>query len=77
MNQEQLILKHFRKYKYISSMKAIELYGITRLASRIHDLRNEGYKIGSIWRESVNRYGNTVRYLDYFLLSAPKFRKGN
>lgn len=76
MNQEQLILKHFRRYKYLSSFKAVELYGITRLPSRICDLRKKGYDIGSVWRYTNNRYGNAVQYLDYFLISTPNSKKG-
>lgn len=72
MNQEQLILRHLRKYKYISSFKAIELYGITRLSAVIYNLREEGYKIGTIWRKATNRYGNLVRYVDYFLIKGKK-----
>ena len=75
MNHEQVILKHFRRYKYLSAYKAVELYGITRLSARIYDLRRQGYVIQSIRRDAINRYGNPVSYFDYFLISSPK-KKG-
>lgn len=68
MNQEQLILKHLRRHKFISSFKAFELYGITRLSARIYNLRQDGYDIQMIWRYATNRYGNLVKYADYFLV---------
>lgn len=68
MNQEQLILKHLRRFKYISSFKAIELYGITRLSARIYNLRQDGYDIRTKFSYATNRYGNLVRYADYYLV---------
>lgn len=72
MNGKQIVLQHFTKYKYISSKQAFELYGITRLSAVIFDLREEGYNIGSVWRSCTNRYGNNVRYMDYFLIKGKK-----
>lgn len=43
--QEDIILDHMKNYRCITSMQAFELYHITRLSGRIHDLRREGYKI--------------------------------
>lgn len=68
MNRKIVILQHFAKNKYISSAQAFALYGITRLSAVIYELRQEGYKIGAVWRTETNRYGNTVRYMDYFLI---------
>ena len=67
MNREEIVLRHFQKYKYISSMQAFELYGITRLSATIYNLRQRGIKVGSIWRTIINRYGKQVRYMDYYL----------
>lgn len=67
MNGNQVILSYLTKHKYISSMHAYDL-GITRLSARIYELRKDGYKIGKIWRIGVNRYGNEIRYCDYFLI---------
>lgn len=68
MNQNEIILNHLRKNKGITSMDAFELYGITRLSARIHDLRESGYQISMIWEYSTNQYGNQVRYGKYFLI---------
>ena len=67
MNHEEIVLQHFTKFKFISSMTAFEMYGITRLSATIYNLRHKGIKIGAIWRTTTNRYGNQVRYVDYYL----------
>lgn len=75
MNRELVVLQHFSKYKYLSSMQAFELYGITRLSAAIYNLRQQGVKIGSIWRTGVNRYGNPTRWMDYYLEKRGKLWK--
>ena len=47
MTQEMQVLNHIKRYGKITSMKAFERYGITRLAARIHTLRNKGYGINT------------------------------
>ena len=64
---KQRILNHLRTHKGISSMEAFELYGITRLSARIKELREMGYDIATLMTESVNRYGESVRYGFYVL----------
>lgn len=66
-SQEKIVLWHMTQHKTISSKEAFELYGITRLSAKIYNLRDEGYKIGMVWRESVNRYGHPCRYGEYFI----------
>jgi len=45
--QNELILKHLKEYGGITSLEAIQEYGITRLSARIYDLRKEGYSISA------------------------------
>jgi hypothetical protein len=54
-------------YGSISSLEAMKDYGIMRLASRINDLKNKGYKIISITEKSKNRYGEPTKYSVYML----------
>ena len=68
MNHTQIILNHLRKYKTITTLEAFELHGITRLPSRIFDLRESGIKIGLIWEHGTNRYGNPVKWGKYYLI---------
>lgn len=41
MTQKEQVLSHLRQYKSISSWRAIESYGITRLAEMIRQLRHD------------------------------------
>lgn len=43
------------KYSSITQLEAIREYGIMRLASRIKDLKNDGYSIKKEMVESKNR----------------------
>jgi hypothetical protein len=61
------ILRHLRDYGTITSLEAIQEYGILRLASRINDLKNRGYNIKSTTGTSLNRYKEKVHYSIYYL----------
>ena len=62
MNQKDIVLNRLKKHKRgITSMQAITRYGITRLASRIHHLRDEGHDI-STTRETNDAGKNWARY---------------
>jgi len=45
--QCQQVLSHLQSGKPITSLEALKLYGIFRLASRIHDLKKNGIEIKS------------------------------
>lgn len=42
--QKSVVLRHLRHYGSISAFEAITSYGITRLAARIFELKQDGYK---------------------------------
>ena len=48
MTQKAKILKHLMSRKSLSPLKAIGLFGCYRLASRIHELKNDGYPIETV-----------------------------
>lgn len=61
------ILRHLRDYGSISSAEAINEYGIYRLASRISDLKKQGYIISRSMETGKNRYGEATHYAVYRL----------
>lgn len=67
MTQAERVLEHMSKYGSITSLEAIKEYGILRLASRISDLRRNGYQIDSKMDYVVNRYGEKCRVKRYSL----------
>ena len=68
MTQCERIVAYIHEYGSITTMEAFTDLGISRLASRIHDLQDMGYQIA---RESIqvkNRYGEAVRCTRYSLM---------
>ena len=68
MNQNLQILAHLDRFGSITSLEAMNAYGILRLASRISDLRHSGHPIGSEYITVKNRYGEETRVKKYFLV---------
>lgn len=65
MTQSERIIRHLRDYGSISSMEAMQEYGIMRLASRISDLKKTGIPIHSEMVSGKNRYGESTSYARY------------
>ena len=49
MTQTQTILTHLKEHGSIDTMTAIKEYWITRLSAHIKILREQGFKIVSVW----------------------------
>ena len=67
LTQCERVLRHLEDYGSISSLEAMTEYGIMRLASRIADLKGQGYDIVSERGTSKNRYGEQTSYSVYRL----------
>ncbi len=65
MTQNQKILRHLRDCGSISSLEALQEYGVLRLASRISDLRKSGIPIHREMVTGVNRYGERTSFARY------------
>ena len=65
MTQTERILEHVQKYGSITPMEAFGEYGITKLATRISELRREGVEISGEMIEGKNRYGEPIRFMRY------------
>lgn len=65
VNQRTSVMYHLMAYGHVTSWEAIKEYGITRLSSIIHGLRNEGYRIDSEDETKKNRFGNSVTFTKY------------
>lgn len=68
MTQCDLVLRHMEDFGSITSLEAMQEYGIMRLASRITDLKKAGYPIRMEMVSRKNRYGKTVTFARYSLL---------
>lgn len=67
VTQCERILRHLMDFGSITSLDAVNEYGIMRLASRINDLRAQGIAIVSEVVAGKNRYGETTHYSVYRL----------
>jgi len=68
MTQCELILRHLRKGYGITQLDALRWYGCARLASRIHDLKEDGHKIIARTIEVERQTGGTARVCEYKLI---------
>lgn len=67
LTQCEKVLRHLEDYGTITSLEAMGEYGIMRLASRISDLKKQGYDIDREMVKGKNRYGEATRYARYRL----------
>lgn len=64
MTQVQRIIAHIQEHGSITPMEGFEI-GITRLAARVNEMRRNGIPVVTETVESVNRYGDKVRFARY------------
>ena len=62
------VLAYMRMFGSITQLEALQDIGCMRLASRISDLRQQGYAIGRRIKTSKNRYGDSVSFAEYYLI---------
>jgi hypothetical protein len=62
------ILEYLRTHAVINTKIARELFRCERLASRINDLKDRGYKIGRNIITYKDIDGQNIRYAEYFLI---------
>lgn len=67
MTQSERIVRHLRDYGSITSLEAMQEYGIMRLASRVSDLKKSGLPIRREMVLGRNRYGEATSYARYSL----------
>lgn len=65
--QKQRIIKYISEFGSITQLDALRDLGVMRLASRISDLRNDGYAINGVMETGKNRYGEPIHYKRYSL----------
>lgn len=65
MTQKQMVINYIDDFGSITQLQALADLGIMRLASRISDLKEDGFKIVKTMEKTKNRYGKNVRYARY------------
>ena len=67
-NQKRRILEFMRQHRGITPMEAFGELCITKLSTRIGELIKDGYNIHKVWVDDVNRHGEHIRYMKYYLI---------
>jgi hypothetical protein len=67
LTQKDRILKYLRDFGSITPLDAMADLGCMRLASRISELKGEGYAIRKEMEKGRNRYGQKTSYARYSL----------
>lgn len=65
ITQHQLILDYIQDFGSITPMEAFFDLGITKLATRISEMRRNGMQFQIDTVTTKNRYGKTVRFAKY------------
>ena len=69
--QKQRILDYMNRHGGITAKQASDDIGVSRLASRIGELKDLGYPITYEWESGFNRYGDKTRWKKYMLVKRP------
>jgi len=64
MSQAITVLNHLTNNRKLTSIEAIGLYGITRLAAVVHNIKKDGYEIDTTMKDGVNK----TQYAEYSLV---------
>lgn len=68
--QREKILQYIEENGSITPLDALREFGCMRLASRVSELKRDGYPISVKMETSKNRNGEPVRYARYTLRGA-------
>lgn len=68
MTQNQRVIEYLKQFGSITQLEALRDLGIMRLASRISDLKRQGYIISAERGKGKNRYGEPTSFAVYKLV---------
>lgn len=67
ITQRDRVINYIREFGSISSWEAYKDLGVTQLATRIKELKEQGYEFKTEWESSTNRFGEKTDYKRYYL----------
>lgn len=67
MTQCERIIEYMQMFGSISPLEAFRDLGITKLATRISEMRKTGMEFEQEYMKSKNRFGEDVFYMRYYL----------
>ena len=66
MTQHERILQYIKEFGSISPMEAYGDLGITKLATRISEMRADGMEFDQRIEKRKNRYGENIHFMRYW-----------
>lgn len=75
MSQTDQILNHLKEYRVITPLVALNRYGCFRLAARIKNLRDKGWRISTNIIEAYGDHGEKKRFAQYYLDNLRRVRQ--
>ena len=69
MTQCERIIDYINEFGSITPMQAFSDLGITKLATRVSEMKKEGIEFDQEMVESKNRFGEKVSFMKYSLRS--------
>lgn len=67
VRQTDRILRYIKEFGSITAAQAFNDLSVSQLATRIFELKASGYDIQSRFVTGKNRYGEPVKYKEYYL----------
>ena len=64
-NQQLGILWYICQFGSVSPMEAFSELGVTKLATRVSEMKSIGIRFDQAYESRTNRFGKTVRYMRY------------
>lgn len=77
MTQHSLILSYMKEHGSITTYEAYEQLGITKLTTRISELKGAGFDIRQRTESGLNRFGKPVTYNRYWLVEDKQNKAGS
>lgn len=75
--QRELITDYINRFGSISPMEAIADLGITKLATRVSEMKKDGIEFKIVLEKGKNRYGKPTFYARYYWKEKEDGRKTN
>lgn len=66
--QHEDILRYLEEFGSISTAEAFSNLGITKLSTRIGEMKKKGIRFNKMMVSDHNRYGRKVQYMRYWLV---------
>lgn len=67
MKQSERIINYINEFGSITPMQAFQDLGITKLATRVSEMKRDGIEFDQEMVTSKNRYGEKVSFMKYSL----------